>query len=315
MPLLQEVEITSSLPSLSFNLLSHLVFFFSHLDTDKIQQHWIFVLRSKLSGVNSPGRHWKDFLCIENLWTRRDAGFSNLALKGIQTFCSWSKHITRWNGAVYIWAVWGCTADMCVHWKGKRGIKFRCPVHANSLPRFILTSRKKKCNSGILWPERLMTGVPVTELFLHGAGNGTNYFEQVYQKKCIVFHAHALQVFNLKLRLIRLLRVLFPCIYIISKGSLPPPVCVHTCVPWVFQSPSFYLFNLDSRLQFTCLLTSRYWQLWPTSFLKACRHARRHINWEQAGSPALLCGDVREAAESLIFPSSSLLSLLEKRRY
>lgn len=144
MPLLQEVEITSSLPSLSFNLLSHLVFFFSHLDTDKIQQHWIFVLRSKLSGVNSPGRHWKDFLCIENLWTRRDAGFSNLALKGIQTFCSWSKHITRWNGAVYIWAVWGCTADMCVHWKGKRGIKFRCPVHANSLPRFILTSRKKE---------------------------------------------------------------------------------------------------------------------------------------------------------------------------
>lgn len=28
-----------------------------------------------------------------------------------------------------------------------------------------------------------MTGVPVTELFLHGVGNGTNYFEQVYQKK------------------------------------------------------------------------------------------------------------------------------------
>lgn len=62
----QEVAITSSLPSLWFHLLSHLVFFFSHLDTDKIQQQGIyFVDKTIRVWVNTWGSHWKDFLCIE----------------------------------------------------------------------------------------------------------------------------------------------------------------------------------------------------------------------------------------------------------
>lgn len=42
----------SSLPSLLFNLLSHLVFFFSHLERTKSNNR-IFVLWSKLSGLES----------------------------------------------------------------------------------------------------------------------------------------------------------------------------------------------------------------------------------------------------------------------
>lgn len=149
----------------------------------------------------------------------------------------------RWNGAVYIWAVWGCTADICVHWKGKRGIKFRCPVHANSLSRFILTSRKRNatvasCGLSGSWQVCLSPSSSFTAW-----GMEQIISSKFTKKKRIVFHARALQVFNLKLRLIRLIRVLFPCIYIISKGSLPPPVCVHTCM-------SLEFFKV---LAFTCL--------------------------------------------------------------
>lgn len=44
-------------------------------------------------GVNTWENSWEDFSCIENLWRYRGAGFSNRALKGIQTFCFWRKHI------------------------------------------------------------------------------------------------------------------------------------------------------------------------------------------------------------------------------
>ena len=80
-------------------------------------------------------------------------------------------------------------------------------------------------------------------------------------------------------------------------------VCAYVCVSGVFQSPGLYLFNL-ARLWFAYLLTSRHWQPWPPGSLKACSHARRHINEEHTGSPALLWAIVREPADGLIFPSS-----------
>lgn len=111
--------------------------------------------------------------------------------------------------------------------------------------------------------------------------------------------------------------VAFTCIYIVSKCSLPPSMCVRMWVSRAFESPSLYLFNLDG-LQFAYLLTSRYWQPPSAGILKACVPARRRFNEEHAGSPALLWQTAREAADSLISPSSlhgfAITSVWEKRR-
>lgn len=100
--------------------------------------------------------------------------------------------------------------------------------------------------------------------------------------------------------------------------TLYPSMCVPMWVSCAFESPSLYLFNLDG-LQFAYLLTSRYWQLRSAGVLKACMPARRRFNEEHAGSPALLWRTAREAADSLISPSSlhgfAIASLWEKRRY
>lgn len=115
----------------------------------------------------------------------------------------------------------------------------------------------------------------------------------------------------------RPVRVAFTCTYIVSKCSLPPSMCVRMWVSRAFESPSLYLFNLDG-LQFAYLLTSRYWQPPSAGILKACMPARRSFNEEHAGSPALLWKTAREAADSLISPSSlhgfAITSVREKRR-